>query len=442
MTPGALRSATVGGMFAALSSPDFRFFWAATLVTQIGLWMQRFAQGYFVVQLAIRDGTPQLAPLYLGLVGLAQAIPSLTFGLLGGAVADRADRRRLIIVTQTVMGMIAATFAILVIVDRMEIRTVLVLSAMTSAVNAFDSPARHSLFPSFVPRGQIVSAVGLNSTAINAAQLIGPTLGGILYAPLGLVGLFVLTATSYVVLVGALFRLRGAPSIQHVPGEGVLRSIREGLAYIRDEPVIRWVIALALASQLLVRPYVHLLPAFAEQILHVGALELSWLMGASGAGALIGTLLGASLGNVERRGRVLSASAVIVGALMLLFVSQRSLFAALVTLVVLSTCALLFQQMVLSTLQIRTPERMRGRIMSVHGILPLAFMPLGIMALGSLGAFVGVDVTLAIGGFGLAALSVLAAFRSRHLRDERIHPRLSPVPSALRDGTTQTSAAE
>jgi MFS family permease len=410
------------------------------LITQIGVWMQRFGQGYFVVQLAIRDGTPQLAPLYLGLVGLAQAVPSLGFGLFGGAVADRVDRRRLIVLTQSVMGAIAAIFAVLVIVGRIDILTVLLLSAITSAVNSFDSPARQSLFPSLVPRRQLVSAVGLNSTAINAAQLIGPMLGGLLYIPLGIGGLFALSAVSYLVLVGALLRLRLSPAIAEAQTEGVLRSIREGLAYMQNDPVIRWVIVLAFASQLLVRPYVHLMPAFAEQILHLGAVELSWLMGASGAGAFIGTLVGASLGSVERRGRVLSASAVVVGALMIVFIMQRALVASLVTLVVLSTCVLLFQQMVVSTLQIRTPEHMRGRIMSIHGILPLAFMPLGIMVLGSLGTFVGVDVTLAIGGLGLAALAALLAIRSRELRDARIHPRVSPVVSATADRAAQSAA--
>jgi predicted MFS family arabinose efflux permease len=410
------------------------------LITQVGLWMQRFGQGYFVVQLAIRDGRPHLAPLYLGLVGLAQAIPSLCLGLLGGAVADRMDRRRLILVTQCVMGLIAALFAILVIADRIDILTVLLLSAITSALHSFDAPARQSLFPNLVPRQHLVSAVGLNSTAMNAAQFIGPTLGGILYVPLGIGGLFALNAVSYLALVGALLRMRFSRPARPAPTEGVLASIREGLGYIRQDAVLRWIIVLALASQFLVRPYIHLMPAFAEQTLHVDALGLAWLMGASGAGAFIGTLLGASLGGVERRGRVLFASAVVAGALMIAFASQRALVAALVTLAVLSVCVLLFQQMVMSTLQIRTPDHMRGRIMSVHGILPLAFMPFGIMVLGSLGTFVGVDVALAIGGLGLAALAALLAIRSRELRDARIHPRVSPVVSATADRAAQSAA--
>jgi predicted MFS family arabinose efflux permease len=240
--------------------------------------------------------------------------------------------------------------------------------------------------------------------------------------------------------VGALLQMRFSRSARAAPTEGVLTSIREGLGYIRQDAVIRWVIVLALASQLLVRPYIHLMPAFAEQILHVDALGLSWLMGASGVGAFIGTLLGASLGSVERRGRVLCASGVAVGLLLIVFVSQRALVAALVTLAVLSVCVLLFQQMVMSTLQIRTPEHMRGRIMSIHAILPLAFMPFGIMALGSLGTFVGVDVTLAIGGLGLAGFAALLAMRSRELRDARIHPHLAPVVRAQPDRAAQSAA--
>src|SRR5439155_24267259 len=188
---------------AALLYRDFRLFWIGLLVSNIGTWMQQFGLGWLVVQLAIRDGTPQLGPLYLGFVGLARAVPGLAFGLFGGVVADRADRRRLLIVTQTSAAIVAAVLALLTITDRINIVEIVLLSAMNSIIFSFDAPTRQAMVPRLVPESQLMSAIGLNSAAFNGATLIGPLLGGVLIIPFGVGGLMLLNAVSYLAIVVA-----------------------------------------------------------------------------------------------------------------------------------------------------------------------------------------------------------------------------------------------
>jgi MFS family permease len=400
---------------AALASRNFRLFWVGLLVSSIGMWMQMFGQGYLVVQLAVRDGVPHFAPLYLGLVGLSRAIPGLTFGLFGGVVADRADRRQLLLTTQIAASVIAGTLAILTITERINIVEVLLLGALNSMVHSFEAPTRQSMVPALVPRRHLSSAVGLSSAAFNGAQFIGPLLGGLLYIPLGVGGLFAVNAVSYLAIVAALLRM-DLPPVTRAQSESVMRSIREGLHYIRRDPVVRWVVILTAGSATLARPYPQLLPAITQQVLNVGAVELSWLMAASGAGALAGALATASLGNLKRRGLVVIASAGALGLLLAAFAIQRTLLGALPILILVGFSAMLFMGMANTLLQLRTPDHLRGRVMSVQTMMMMGVVPLGVMAMGSVGTFLGVDVSMFAGGVLLVVLASYAGIRSVALR--------------------------
>src|SRR5438445_524612 len=173
---------------AALEYRDFRLFWIGLVVSNIGTWMQQFGLGWLVVQLAIKDGVPHLAPFYLGLVGLSRAVPGLAFGLFGGAVADRADRRRLLLVTQTSAAIVAAILAALTISEHINIVEIVLLSAMNSIIFSFDAPSRQAMVPRLVSDRELMSAIGLNSAAFNGATLVGPLLGGVLIIPFGVGG--------------------------------------------------------------------------------------------------------------------------------------------------------------------------------------------------------------------------------------------------------------
>src|SRR5256885_15620343 len=200
---------------SALLSRDFRLFWLGLAVSNVGTWMQQFGLGWLVVQLAIRDGTPQLAPLYLGLTGLARAVPGLAFGLFGGVVADRADRRRLLILTQSSAAAAAAVLAALTISGSINIVEVILVSALNSIIFSFDAPTRQAMVPRLVSDRDLISAIGLNSAAFNGATLVGPLVGGVLIIPFGVGGLMLINAFSYLAIVAALFLMRPQPVIEY-----------------------------------------------------------------------------------------------------------------------------------------------------------------------------------------------------------------------------------
>ena len=413
---------------AALRYRDFRLFWFGLLVSNVGTWMQMFGQGYLVVLLAVRDGVPQLAPLYLGLVGLARAIPGLTLGLFGGALADRTDRRRLLLVTQSAAAVTAAFLATLTITNKINIVEILLLGALNSTIFAFDAPTRQSMVPRLVPERDLMSAIGLNSAAFNGPQIIGPVIGGLIFAPFvarptfGAGVLFYLNAISYLAVVFALTRMRPVPVIGRSGEVSLLDSIREGLAYVRQDVVSRWIIILAATTALFARPYIQLLPAVAHDVLHVGAVELSWMLAASGVGALTGALATAAIGGVTRRGAVLVAGSAVFGASLVGFSTQRVLPGVLPFLVLLGFSTMVFLGMANGLLQTRSPDHLRGRVMSLYTMVFLGLMPLGSLILGSLGSAIGIDAGLLAGGAVCTVVGLYAAARIAPLRQATGRP--------------------
>src|SRR5437899_2124184 len=401
--------------FAAVDFRDFRLFWFGLVVSNIGSWMQIYGLGWLVVQLAIRDGAPQLAPFYLGLVGLARAIPGLAFGLFGGAVADRADRRRLLIVTQLSAAIVAFILAILTITEHINIVEIVLISALNSIIFSFDAPTRQAMVPRLVTDKELMSAIGLNSAAFNGATLVGPLVGGVLIIPFGVGGLMIINAISYVAIVVALVLMRPQPvdAVRHLP---LIESIREGLSFIRGDPVLRWVVTLSVATALFTRPYIQLLPAEA-QFLGVGALELSWLLAASGAGALGGALLTASLGGWKHRGALLVGAAFAHGTLLIFFGLQHTVLGALVFVGLTSLAVMVYLGMANTLMQTRTPDALRGRVMSVQTMVFIGFMPLGQMVLGSVGTLVGINNAFLVGGVIVTLLAGYAALRVSALRE-------------------------
>src|SRR5438445_7854710 len=401
--------------WSALEHRAFRLFGIGLVVSNIGTWMQQFGLGWLVVQLAIKDGSPQLAPFYLGLVGLARAVPGLAFGLFGGVVADRADRRRLLIMTQTSAAIVAGILGELTVSDHINIVEIVLLSALNSIIFSFDAPTRQSMVPRLVSDKELMSAIGLNSAAFNGAPLVGPLLGGVLLIPFGVGGLMLLTAVSYLAIVVALFLMRPQPVDAGVR-RPLLESIREGLSFIRGDPVLRWVVVLSVATALFTRPYIQLLPAEA-QFLGVGALELSLLLAASGGGALVGALITASLGAWRRRGALLVGAALAHGVLLMFFGAQHSVVGAMVFVGLTSLAVMVYLGMANTLMQTRTPDAIRGRVMSVNTMVFMGFMPLGQMLLGSVGTFAGINNAFLAGGVVVTLLAGYAALRVTALRE-------------------------
>ncbi len=422
-------------MLAALRYRDFRLFWFGLLVSNIGTWMQMFGQGWLVVQLAVRDGAPQLAPFYLGLVGLARAVPGLGLGLFAGAVADRADRRQLLMVTQTTAGLLALLLATLTASDTITIWVIVLISACSSAVFSFDAPTRQSMVPRLVPRQDLMSAIGLNQAGFNGPAIVGPALGGLLIGVTGVAGLFFVNAASYVAVVTALILMRPYPTPIPKHPTSMRQSVVDGVRYVRGDPVIRWVIVLAITASFLARPYIFLLPAVAQNVLHVGATELSWLMSSTGVGSLAGALLVANLGGVQRRGRLFIFATAGLGLTLALFALQRDLFAAVVAALLLGLTTIVFNGIANTILQTSSHEHMQGRVLSVMTMVFMGVMPLGQLALGALGSVFDVDTVLFVGGVVVAGAALYAMLRVSSIRRlvstrrPHYHPHTRGAPS-------------
>jgi predicted MFS family arabinose efflux permease len=283
-----------------------------------------------------------------------------------------------------------------------------------------------------------MSAIGLNSAAFNGPQVFGPVLGGLIFAPFsaqptfGAGLLFSINAISYLAVVVALLRMQPVPVVGKSADVSMLDSIREGLAYVRQDVVVRWIVILAAATALFARPYIQLLPAVAHEVLQVGAVELSWMLAASGVGALLGSLATAALGSLRRRGAVLIGSAVSFGLFLVAFTMQRSLLASLPLLVLLGFATMVFLGMANGLLQTRSPDHLRGRVMSVYTMVFMGLMPLGSMVMGSIGSIAGVAAGLLAGGVLCTLIALYAAVRIVPLREatgvpRRFAARRSPI---------------
>lgn len=385
-----------------------------------------FALGWLAVELAARDGDQRLAPLYIGLIGLSRAVPSLTISLLAGAVVDRTDRRGLMLRTQGAGIVLTAALAALTIAGLVSVGMVMLFSFLLGVTTAFDGPARQSMLPRLVPPSDIMSAVGLQSMAAHGTGIIGPALGGLLIAPFGAGGPLLANAIGHLPVLIALWMLRPMPPAPEATARGVLRSMTEGLAYLLRDPVVRWVLIIGASASLFARPYLNLLPAFVAGHLALGPGALSLILSVTGVGALAGAMLVASVGRVRHRGRILMGAAVATGALVSILGAQRDLLGATIVSFFAGLAVLVLMGVVSTILQTTTPDHLLGRVMAIQVTLWMGLMPLGQLALGSIGSIVGVERAFVAGGAAAAGVALLAAVRGARLRDLEARPRPAP----------------
>jgi MFS family permease len=398
---------------------QFRLLFAGLLASNIGLWFQEFAIGWLVVQLAVRDGNPALAGLYLGLKSLATAVPAISVGVFAGVYADRMDRRMLLTRARVASATIAIVLASLVVTDRANIVTVMILSAASSATFAFDPPGRQAMLATVLPARDLFSGMGLTRGSMQVARMIGPVIASVLMVPAGIGGVLLAKAGLDVASVSMMLRMAPQPAEAKSRAIGVLASLREGLDHIVKDERIRWCAVLQLLFAILAVPFSQLLPAVAFETLHGGAQELAWLVAATGIGALIGAGAVTGSGAVERRGIVLLASMLLTGALLIVLGMQRSLAGMLVVLVGLAALQQVFMGTQAVVLQLAAPDRLRGRMSSVQSVIFMGCAPIGVLAVGSLGTVVGVSTALLLAGVVVTVVSVVAITRVSVIRELR-----------------------
>lgn len=415
-----------GSILGALQYRDYRLLWAGGLVTYVGTWMQVFAMGWLVVQLAVKDGHPELGPLYLGLVGLARAVPGVFFGLYSGVLADTVERRRLLGLGHVIGAVVSAVLTALTFSGHVSIVWVVVLGAMLSFTTAVDSPVRHAMTPLIVKPQHMLSAVSLQVSSWHISTILGPLIGGLLIIPLGVGGVFLIKAFSHLATVWALVLMAPQRLDRRPSGQSTVGAIRESLQFIRDEPMLRWVVLGLVAASILTRPYIDVLPAFAQGPLGVGPIELSWLVTAAGIGSFLGALAMAPIGSLPRPGVALFAAYAAGAAFTFAFSRQTSLVPALVFSLLLSFMLMLAQSLTTALMQLRAPDRLRGRTMSLNSVSYNGLMPVGTMVLGSVGTVAGIDAALAASGALMGLLAVAVLLVSSAIRRLGLHP--EPLP--------------
>jgi predicted MFS family arabinose efflux permease len=392
----------------ALTHRDFRVLWAGACVSTIGTWMQKVAQSWLVLTLTG-------SAFYLGLDAFLGELPILLFTLVGGVIADRHDRRRLLIGSQYVQMATAFALMALVLADVVRIWHVLALSFLAGTAQAFGGPAYQSLIPQLVTKDHLPNAIALNSIQFNIARIIGPLLAGATLAALGSAACFGVNGLSFFVVIVALMSLHVAHQAP-TSRQPLLEEMRGGLRYVRDERAIVALTALAFLSTFLGQPLLTFLPIFAQKIFGGGAGEYSRMMAASGGGAVMGALLVAWLGRFTYMGRTLLVVHAGFGLIVVAFALSRTLWVSYALLFVGGATTIIVLSMITSLVQLIAPNDMRGRVMSIYMMAFRGGMPLGSLASGWVAESTSAPTALVVNGVLLACVSTYFLTRDTRVR--------------------------
>jgi len=368
------------------------------------------------------------SPLALGMVGLSRIIPIASLSLPGGVVADRYDRKRVMLVTQLTMTAVAALLGLLTLTHHETILTLYVLTGLTSAAGSFDNPARQALVPRLVPREDLPGALAMNLTMFHAGMIGGPALAGVLIAATGegtrgLAWIYLINAGSFLAVVGSLLTMRasGAAEGDGSARESPWRSLKQGLRFVFSTPVMVWTMALDFAATFFSGAN-SLLPIFADQVLKVGAFGFGWLRAAPALGALAGSLYTSIKPIPARKGRVFLWAVAAYGLATLVFGLSRSYLLTFVALAaggLADLVSTVVRQIVRQTI---TPDAMRGRMTSVNMIFFMGGPQLGELEAGLVAslfasAAIGATVSVASGGIATVLVAALCAWKAKVVRD-------------------------
>jgi MFS family permease len=389
--------------FRALRHRNYQLFFAGQLISLIGTWMDQVAESWLVYRLTG-------SALLLGTVAFASQIPVFLLAPIGGALADRADRRKILVATQTSMMLLTFVLAWLTLSHRVQIWHIITLAALTGIVNALDLPARQAFVVDMVSRADLVNAIALNSSMFNGARVIGPALAGIIVAAIGEGWCFFGNGVSFIaVIVGLLLMRMERPrlSIEGSP----LENIVEGFRFVATTGPIRALMLLLGVVSFTAMPYAVLMPVFADQILHGGPKALGLLMGCSGVGALCGALVLAMRKTVHGLGTWVATSCVGFGVALLLFSFSRLMWLSAMMLVPAGFCMMIQMASSNTLIQSMVPDRLRGRVMSVYAMTFMGMAPFGSLLAGSLAHKLGAPWTVAMGGIVAMAGAMVFALR-------------------------------
>jgi len=385
---------------AALHYRDFRVLWVGAFTSSIGTWMQKVSQSWLVLTL-----TGPASAFYLGLDTFLGEAPILVFTLIGGVIADRRDRRQLLLMSQYVQMTTAFALAALVYWDVIRIWHVLTLSVITGIAQAFGGPAYQSFIPLLVDKQHLPNAIALNSIQFNLARVLGPLIAGAALTAFGMAACFGLNGVSFLAVIAALLSLR----IRHVPAtttrNGLQQELRGGFAYVRSQPSLVGLIVLAFATTFLGTPLLTFLPLFAQDIFRGGVGQYTRLMAFAGAGAVTGALVVAWLGTFRHMGRTFLILQVVFGALVLLFAVTRVIWINAVLLMAVGACMVMVFATISSLVQLIVPNELRGRVVSIYMVAFRGGMPLGSLVAGYAATLTSPPAVLVVNGLLLSSVA-------------------------------------
>ena len=396
------------GMLSALRYPNFRWFWLSTALWAMGRWIEMLALGWLVLDLTN-------SPLILGLVMACRGIPMLLLGAFGGLLADRMDRRRLLIVTQTGLGLLAFLMAILVTAGWIQVWHATVTTLLAGAVFALSMPARQAFVYDIVGRSNLLNATAMNRIALDSTRIVGPALAGGLVVLLGTGGCFYLMGISYMAGVAFIFMIRGAAGSPVDDRSSTWQNFVNGLRYIRSNRTVLLLLSIEIITDTFAFSYYAMLPIFARDILGVGATGLGFLMSASGVGALFGLLAVAVLGDFKYKGWLLLGSCFLFGIMLIFFAVSPWYPLSLALLVGAGAASAVYDATMATALQIIVPDEIRGRVLGAY-VLTWGMAPLGSAQAGAVADLMGASLAVAIGGAIAGVYALTIASRASSVR--------------------------
>jgi len=407
----------------ALEHRNFQLFFSGQLISLIGTWMQNVAQSWLVYRLTG-------SPLWLGSVGFASQIPVFLASPLGGIVADRYNRHRVVIATQTASMILAFILAALAL-THIHVWEIFVLAALLGIVNAFDIPGRQAFLVEMVGRGDLMNAIALNSSMFNGARIMGPAIAGILVAKIGEGWCFFANGVSYIAVIVGLLMMRVAKRAERPTGSPIAHMI-EGFRFVRQTEPIRALLLLLGLVSLVAMPYTVLMPIFAAKILHgggehlavimgshdLGAVRLGILMGATGVGAMLGALTLAARTGVHGLGRWVTFSCAGFGVSLIAFALSKNFWLSTALLVPVGFGMMLQMSSSNTLIQAMVPDQLRGRVMSVYSMMFMGMAPFGAFFGGALADRIGAPATVSMGAIAAIGGAAIFGLRLPKIRGE------------------------
>ena len=407
-----IRSAP-GRIAIALNHRNFRLLWMGAFTSSIGTWMQKVAQAWLIVTM-----TGSRSAFFLGLDSFLGELPLVLFTALGGVLADRRDRRHMLLLSQIIQMLVALVLAVLIYTRRIRIAHVLALSLIVGCVRSFGGPAYQSLIPTLVGKEHLPNAIALNSIQFNLAQVIGPFAAGAALAAFGMVACFGLNAISFLFVIAAILALRDV----HVPpiaNDSTVAQFRDGLRFVQGSPNLVTVMVLGFFAAFLGAPLLTFLPVITRDVFHRDVGFYTQLMTFSGAGAVMGALIVAWLGKNKHMGRILLILLTLFGMIIVGFGLSRNTSVSALILFSGGSLFVMCSSLATSLAQLLAPPEFRGRVLSIYLVAFLGGSPLGGLASGWLVTRAGsAPLMLLINGTALTLAALYFLIHGQDLKDE------------------------